>query len=724
MAKRNLLRSLTLGAVLLPLLVGAQEQATPSTHQIRVRTGEVVVDLSVTSSDGKPVRGLTAADFEVYEDGIRQKIESFRYVSSGARRQVAATPEAAPKPAAPVKVAEDNPVPASPHLISLVFDKVGTDRSGAMVAASAARQYVEKVLGKDDLAAVFGIGLGVQVYRSFTGDRESLSKAISEAVSGNTKLPGNLSDEIRHVMDTIPGSSDEAKIALAYSDVARGPDLNAKPGAIQSDLQLNLLRMLLIFQSIDRETRTDKDLAGLLSIIEAQRIMPGRKYMIYFCGGFTMPPSQVARFRAVVGAANRAGVTIYSVDTAGLRGQDPNEESRTEEEAYHRNRNIQTAVGGGKQWVPVVTGGSSPMERLEEAQGLNLLENLEELSQETGGYTVRNTNDFLNGLQSIGQDMEEYYVLTYVPSKLTADGKFRTISVKPRQSNLKVRARRGYYAFPEGDPLPLLSFEAELLESLNAKIPVSDFPLSVGGYSFPETDGTSTSALCVQFPLSRLKTEKRGSDKSYQGQADVMLLVKNSEGSVVQRLSRQYELEGSQDKLEATRQKDFLFYRMIPLEPGDYFLQAAVRDRVTGKTSVKAVEFHVAPGDWNGVSIGSVVMAKDSVLSADRDDVWDAFRVEDAKVLPDLSGIYRKAVDRDVIVYFTATGAEPASKTRLEFLRDGKPDFTLSETMGSPDLTGRTRFVTRVPLVRFKPGQYELRVTIGNSSASATFRVE
>src|SRR5213594_476622 len=57
---------------------------------IRFRTNEVKLDIVVKDKKGRPVKDLTAADFEVLEDGVSQKISSFRFVN----REGAAEPAA------------------------------------------------------------------------------------------------------------------------------------------------------------------------------------------------------------------------------------------------------------------------------------------------------------------------------------------------------------------------------------------------------------------------------------------------------------------------------------------------------------------------------------------------------------------------------------------------------------------------------------------------------
>jgi VWFA-related protein len=686
----------------------------PAPAQIKVRTGEVVVDVSVTDSGGKPVRGLAAADFEVFEDGVPQRIGSFRAVSGTARGRQAPSVRSGQPESALEK-------PTDPHLISLVFDKIGTERGQAQRAAEAAREYIRKALRPEDLVAVFGVSSGIRMYRSFTADRDAALQAVSEALAGNTKLGGDVSDEIRTALASIPGNSDAEKIAAAYSEaavgdpngvVAGGGRPSARAGSMDLQILLSDLRMLLIFQSIDRQIRSDRNLAGLLSIVEAQRILRGRKCLVYFSTGFYLNAATIPRFRAVVGAANRAGVTIYGMDVAGMRDKDPDEDRQT----------AQAVISYGQR-LPVPVGGRSPMDRVEEASGLNAQENLDELSIQTGGYTVKNTNDLVGGMVKIGEDLQDYYVLTYAPSNFTADGRFRTISVRTRRSGTKIRTRRGYYAFPDTDRMPLMSFEAELLEALNVKSPPARFPVQVSGCPFPSSGALRTSALMVQFPISRLKIEKSRDGRSYDAQADVMLIARNSEGAVEERISRQYNLEGAQERLEETLRKDLVIYSMVRLPPGAYSLEAVVRDRRAGTITVTKTSYSAPEVEAQALQLSGVVLSTGSVVAAESETAGQGpFRVKGVPVLPDLSPAYSKTRDAEVVVYVLIRPASTGSPVEclMEFLLAGVPDMKLRPALPEPEPNGVIRCVARVPIQEFRAGKYEVRVTVRDAAQSAT----
>jgi Ca-activated chloride channel family protein len=76
---------------------------------------------------------------------------------------------------------------------------------------------------------------------------------------------------------------------------------------------------------------------------------------------------------------------------------------------------------------------------------------LQEFTSQTGGavYVPRGTNDLDAAFAQIAADLAQQYVLSYYPEDEQKDGRFRTISVRvTTRPNLRVRARKGYYAVP------------------------------------------------------------------------------------------------------------------------------------------------------------------------------------------------------------------------------------------------------------------------------------
>src|SRR5256885_16816583 len=66
------------------------------------------------------------------------------------------------------------------------------------------------------------------------------------------------------------------------------------------------------------------------------------------------------------------------------------------------------------------------------------------LAEGTGGFTIFNTNDLLAGLERIGREQNEFYILGYVPGD-TPEGSCHTLKVKLNRGGLISRSRSGYF---------------------------------------------------------------------------------------------------------------------------------------------------------------------------------------------------------------------------------------------------------------------------------------
>jgi len=75
---------------------------------------------------------------------------------------------------------------------------------------------------------------------------------------------------------------------------------------------------------------------------------------------------------------------------------------------------------------------------------------LKKLSEQTGGrlFRVGRKQTLESIFDEIQQEMRSQYSLGYTPSNPARDGSFRRIEIRTRQKDLKVQARKGYYAEP------------------------------------------------------------------------------------------------------------------------------------------------------------------------------------------------------------------------------------------------------------------------------------
>jgi VWFA-related protein len=73
---------------------------------------------------------------------------------------------------------------------------------------------------------------------------------------------------------------------------------------------------------------------------------------------------------------------------------------------------------------------------------------LAELTEGTGGFLIRDSNDLNGALKRIGSEMGNYYVVSYLPTRQEADGRFRAITVRVKRNGAIVRTRGGYMPCP------------------------------------------------------------------------------------------------------------------------------------------------------------------------------------------------------------------------------------------------------------------------------------
>lgn len=78
---------------------------------------------------------------------------------------------------------------------------------------------------------------------------------------------------------------------------------------------------------------------------------------------------------------------------------------------------------------------------------------LKKMSEETGGrlFRVSKNNSLPAIFDQIQQEMRSQYALGYTPANPIGDGTFRRLDIKTRQKDLKVQARKGYYASKQAE---------------------------------------------------------------------------------------------------------------------------------------------------------------------------------------------------------------------------------------------------------------------------------
>ena len=89
---------------------------------------------------------------------------------------------------------------------------------------------------------------------------------------------------------------------------------------------------------------------------------------------------------------------------------------------------------------------------------------LRQLSGETGGTHIGNTNDLAAGMRKIIDSQSFYYILSYSTPNAKSDGRYHKIKLEVTRPGLQVTYRKGYYA-----PKEQLSFERRERRTLSKR---------------------------------------------------------------------------------------------------------------------------------------------------------------------------------------------------------------------------------------------------------------
>jgi VWFA-related protein len=244
------------------------------TSPLRIAVDLVQVDAVVTDNQGRHVTDLTAADFEILQNGRLQTLSAFTYVN-------AAAPGAASHPSVGARPLAFGPTaPLAPgkvqRTIAIVVDDLGLSFEGTARVREVLRQFIERDVQPGDLVAILRTGAGMGALQQFTTDRRMLDAAV---------------DRVR------------------WNFMTRSSIFQSFGGGGAASLA-----------SFRNEYFVVGTLGAIQYVARGVAELPGRKSIVVLSEGFGLcPVSRVeSAFRGLVDAANRAGVVIYTIDARGL----------------------------------------------------------------------------------------------------------------------------------------------------------------------------------------------------------------------------------------------------------------------------------------------------------------------------------------------------------------------------------------------------------------------
>lgn len=692
----------------------------------------ILVDVVVRDRRNQPITDLSADDFEVLEDGVRQKVETFTRVTRGSGigigvawktpdRTVIVNPSAS-EPAAPA--AAD---PGEALTTAVVFDHLSAETLPQ--AQRATLSFLPAAGTSHARIGVFATGGGVRFVQRFTTDLPRVRQAIERLVPSGTAAQEAKSDRAdqlatrrRELLDVIQAGESGVTSGGAAVIAANAAELGRRQAELrQIQTEINMARA---FDSMDRDHKGYDTALGLLAVVQSLSIYPGRKTIVFFSEGLPVSPALAARLDYVIDVANRVNVTAYVIDANGLRTRGNAVNLQKELQTFADERLAQVASGGDRTELPL----TMAFERVEDTLRLDSRTGLARLAQDTGGFLFESSNDLTSAFRRIDEDHQFHYLLTYSPVRQAFDGAFREIRVKVRRPGTQVFARKGYRALPAPDAADTGSYDAPALALVEQRPIPNAFPLGASAFSFPDPNRPGLTPVVVKVKTDAFRftvDERRG---TYSAQAAIVVRVRDARGDEVQTLSQQYLLAGDVKDVEAARRGEILFYREADLTPGVYTIESVAYDAIARQGSVRIATLSV-PAERAWLPMSSLVLVSRAEEVSDAPSVTPGsapFYVGRTLLYPSVDEPIRKSATADLAFYFAIYARATGLQVSAQLMQNGRVVADAPVTL--PAATGsRVQHVGRLPIGALPAGTYELRIRVTDGareeSRSAYFTV-
>lgn len=659
--------------------VPAERTSAQQQPSFAANTTAVTVDVVVRDRHGAPVFGLTRDDFEVLEDGQPQDVRGF-VAPRPARSQAAGIPASSATPASTPDVVDSRDrLPADASLIALVFGRLsGQGRTLAMKAADA---YMSARSDPLDLAGIFSLDVALTQLCDFTADEATLRHALRLAATRATS-----------------GAPREGEQGISTAEFAgsvfTGNSVEFSGGMGEVPLEDS---------NVSHAT-----LMRLIELARALRAIPGRKSLVYFTEAMTIWPDDEPFLQSLIDLANRSNITIYTLDSAGLRTHSSDFAMGGQLAA-----NARTIFDG------CAACGIPPDQMFAMTRSANTPSILAALSTSTGGFTIAETNDLASRFHYINEDRRVYYLLSYVPKNPDFHGEYRRISVRLKRPDVVVRARPGYLAIAGADPSHTpLAFEAPAMAALNQSVPPREVPIQLAAFVFPLPDGQTAAPVLVRVPASVLTFAK--TSEGFRAGATILARIHDANGVLVRSGSQPYRLEGTAAQQQAAQATLLTFFRQPVLPPGHYSVEAAVTDAAGIRAGVTRVTLDVPESRRDSLRVSSLVFVSEArPLTAEAHD--SPFAFGDKIIIPLAGNRLSRASAPEATYFFSIVpGKSGDLRASLDLLRDGTAIGSTALTLGKRDSAGRIQQAGKLPIRQLGSGNYTARVRVVQGGRAET----
>ncbi len=699
------------------LIPGRAQDVTPppSGPTIRVTATEIALDLVVHDKKGRQVKNLKPADVEIFENGVRQQLLSFRMVSGREqeRRQDSQAKPQATGTFTPLREL---------NTVCIVFHNI--DPVTRPHAIEIVKEFIKTNLPPESYIGIFNLNEKLIPIHEFTKDRQDL---LASAFNGNalefSRASAPLlsaSPNIVTVNAQVDAATHTATVSVdttggeISNTVIMGADVSNSTGA--NRVRGDQVRERSEFGHIMGMHEQDR----VTAMINALGTLPGRKTVLFVTTGMSLT-GDPDMFQKILTNANSHGITVYALDSTEMSPTGDTVQAgklalgqMAAQSRQQTNKNATAAVmqQNSKQGDDIMAA-----VRTSDTQS-----SLRALSEGTGGFLIANTNDFRKSFQQVVQSLDTHYEAVYRPSSAKYDGRLRKIEVKLARQDLQVESRTGYFAMPDlKGSSPLTPVESTAMAVLAAEPRPHSFDFHVAAYHFQKDGANPSAALAFELPSAKLGSTADPVRKIHTFEVSLLALVRDANGEVVDKYSLDQPYYIPEANLTAVRADALTYTHMLDLPPGRYTVDAAVVDREGAQASTDTGTFEI-PAPSKGIAISSLAMVEHLDPAGAQPVAADPFTFNGKKVIPMVQATVRPATKRWVyfVVYRNKSNSEKP-KIRVAFKNGGQVFAEQTLALPEPDEKGATAMFV---VAATRPGNCELQITAMQGKESATEHID
>ena len=548
-----------------------QPTSTPPEDKdiVKITTTLIQIDATVTDSRGRIVADLKADEFEIYENGKKQEITNFSFISNKGKLNKSVSKRTAKGQIASVPYPPSVTGKILGRTIALVVDDLTLSSSSMSAVRRGLRKYINNQMLPGDFVAIIKTGGGSGALQQFTSDKRRLN-AVIDQLRWNPNGKGGIS-----AFDPIGG--------LTGSGIPP-----------REDVVPNLFH-------------------SLKNIIHSMKPIPGRKSVMLISDGFSLTASPsleletdvrnegdttTTRYlgiaKELIKLANRSSVVIYTMDARGVQYTGVTAADNT------------TVITGVPAANPTLNGLiSGRRNKLAETRS-----GLKFVAEQTGGFAIINNNDIGKGIKKVVQD-QSYYLIGYQPNEETFDAKisrFNKLQIKVKRKGVKVRYRTGFFGSTKDDENTDSIEETGIVAAIRSPYSVNEVDLNLNALFAIDRLGKIKVRSFLHIDANDLKfTDSTNGKKT--ASVEILAVSYDSKGKIENQFSKSHKITVDKKKYQEIERDGLIYYFVFPVKKGGaYEMRVALRDEDSGKTGTASQFIKIPKQKKKRLTLSGIVL--------------------------------------------------------------------------------------------------------------------